>query len=418
MLQLDWGQCLWTGSPGWIHFSKRSTGGVLHTAHPLPGRAYVMVLGIDAPADCWTSNSEGACRFHLGRGSGGQLFTFTGVTGACSSILQYMCFVDLEKGYNSVPWGILWGGSMGCQRYYYKPFGSCVVFALLAGSQALSQPAYRSAQAVPWDWFIMWFSWTFSWGAAWVVEGVQYEGLRIASPLFAGDVALGWFAAESGAAGMRNSLGTLPEKNMDCSLQSLPRVKYFKSLWVLFKSEGELVQNDRQNGAATAEEDLSRWTGSWACRPSSQFPNHSIYIPSPIYGHEVWLITKELQYVQRQPKWVSFAGFTLRDRVRSSHNRKAIGADTLLLHLEWSQPRWFRHLIWMPTGRFPAEVFRVHPTRRRPQGRLRICWKCTYPWWHMDYLASLAAHCDQDLNRWYKIDGCMRASSFMLVTRR
>lgn len=90
------------------------------------------------------------------------------------------------------------------------------------------------------------------------MEGVQYEGLRIASPLFAGDVALGWFAAESGAAGMRNSLGTLPEKNMDCSLQSLPRVKYFKSLWVLFKSEGELVQNDRQNGAATAEEDLSR----------------------------------------------------------------------------------------------------------------------------------------------------------------
>ena len=40
------------------------------------------------------------------------------------------------------------------------------------------------------------------------------------------------------------------------------------------------------------------------------------------------------------------------------------------------------HLIRMPLGRLPGEVFRTRPTGRRPRGRPRICWR--------DYVSRLA----------------------------
>ena len=76
------------------------------------------------------------------------------------------------------------------------------------------------------------------------------------------------------------------------------------------------------------------------------------------------------------------AGISLRDRVRSSVTRERLGLEPLLLRLERSQLRWFRHLVRMPLERLPREVLEACPTGGRPRGRPRTRWR--------DYINSLA----------------------------
>ena len=68
------------------------------------------------------------------------------------------------------------------------------------------------------------------------------------------------------------------------------------------------------------------------------------------------------------------AGFSLRDRVRSSVIREGLRVQPLLLHVKMSQLRWFRHLERMPPCRLPKEVFQAHPAQRRPRSRPRTRW--------------------------------------------
>uniref|UniRef100_A0A3Q1CIM7 Rap guanine nucleotide exchange factor (GEF) 6 n=1 Tax=Amphiprion ocellaris TaxID=80972 RepID=A0A3Q1CIM7_AMPOC len=63
----------------------------------------------------------------------------------------------------------------------------------------------------------------------------------------------------------------------------------------------------------------------------------------------------------------SVGGLSLRDRVTSSDIRRELGVEPLLLRVERSQLRWFGHLIRMPPGRLPLEVFQTRPPGRRPQ---------------------------------------------------
>ena len=78
------------------------------------------------------------------------------------------------------------------------------------------------------------------------------------------------------------------------------------------------------------------------------------------------------------------AGLSLRDRVRSSVIREELGVDPLLLRVERSQMRWLGHLVRMPPGRLPGEVFRARPTGRRSWGRPRtLCGE-------RDYVSRLA----------------------------
>ncbi|TWW71176.1 hypothetical protein D4764_17G0006590 [Takifugu flavidus] len=65
------------------------------------------------------------------------------------------------------------------------------------------------------------------------------------------------------------------------------------------------------------------------------------------------------------------AGLSLRDRVRSSAIREDLGVEPLLLHIERNLMRWLGHLVKMPPGRLPGEVFRAYPSGRRPLGRTR-----------------------------------------------
>ena len=104
----------------------------------------------------------------------------------------------------------------------------------------------------------------------------------------------------------------------------------------------------------------------------------SIFVPTLTYGHDRWVITKRMRSrVQaakmgflRRVAWVS-----LRDRVRSSAIQEGLGAEPLLLCMERSQLRWFGHLMRMPQGRLPREVFLACPSGRRPMGRPRTKWR-------------------------------------------
>ncbi|KAK3528617.1 hypothetical protein QTP70_006030 [Hemibagrus guttatus] len=148
------------------------------------------------------------------------------------------------------------------------------------------------------------------------LEGVRFGDHRISSLIFADDVvllapssldlqhALGHFAAECEAAGMRVSTSrseamVLNRKKVACTLQVggelLPQVEEFKYLGVLFTSEGRMdCEIDRRIGAAAAvmrsmyrsvvvKKELSR--------KAKLSIYQSIYVPTLTYGHELWVMT-------------------------------------------------------------------------------------------------------------------------------
>nr|XP_054589577.1 uncharacterized protein LOC129153652 isoform X2 [Nothobranchius furzeri] len=197
------------------------------------------------------------------------------------------------------------------------------------------------------------------------------------------------FAAECEAAGMRISTSksmVLDRKRVACQLrvggEVLPQVEEFKYLGVLFTSEGRRDREiDRRNGSASAvmrtlnqsvvvKRELSRKARLSIYR--------SIYVPILTYGHELWVVTERTRS-RIQAAEMSFlrrvAGLSLRDRVRSSDIREGLGVEPLLLRIERSQLRWFGHLVRMPPGRLPGEVFRACPAVRRPPGRPRTRWR-------------------------------------------
>ncbi|KAL3045558.1 hypothetical protein OYC64_013764 [Pagothenia borchgrevinki] len=124
-------------------------------------------------------------------------------------------------------------------------------------------------------------------------------------------------------------------------------------------------------------------------RELSQKAKLSVYraisVPTLTYGHEGWVMTERTR-LRIQAAEMGFlrrvAGVSLRDKVRSSVIREGLGVEPLLLRVEWSQLRWFGHLVRMPPGRLSREVFQARPAGRRLRGRPRTRWR--------DYISSLA----------------------------
>ncbi|KAK0140999.1 hypothetical protein N1851_021987 [Merluccius polli] len=267
----------------------------------------------------------------------------------------YVCFVDLEEAFDRVPRGILWG----VLREYGVPAGR-----LVRAIQALYNQNYV---------------------------------VLLASSDHDLQHALGRFAAECEAVGMRFSTFkseamVLCRKTLDCSLRVgsvlLPQVKEFKYLGMLFMSEWKMEREmDRWIGAASAvmralyrtvvvKRELSR--------KAKLSIDQSIYVPTLTYGHELWVVTERTR-LRIQAAEMSFlrrvAGLSLRDRVRSSDIRRELGVQPLR-RKELVEVVRALHLIRMPPGRLPLEVFWVRSTGRRPRGRPRTRWR--------DYISQLA----------------------------
>ncbi|KAI3375036.1 hypothetical protein L3Q82_021553 [Scortum barcoo] len=208
---------------------------------------------------------EEQCGFRPGRGTLDQLYTLHRVLEGLWEFAQpvHMCFVDLEKAFDRVPRGILWGVlrmSMGsgepllrAVRSLYDRSRSLV---RIAGSKSDLFPVHVGLrQGCPLSpvLFIIFMDRISRRSQG--PEGVRFGNHRISSLLFADDVVLmassgqdlqhvlERFAAECEAAGMRISTSkseamVLDRKRVACPLQVggevLPQVEEFKYLGVLF----------------------------------------------------------------------------------------------------------------------------------------------------------------------------------------
>ncbi|KAK3575378.1 hypothetical protein QTP86_025782 [Hemibagrus guttatus] len=194
----------------------------------------------------------------------------------------------------------------------------------------------------------------------------EYHNVLLAPSSLDLQHALGHFAAECEAAGMRISTSkleamVLDRKKVACTLQVggevLPEVEEFKYLGVLFTSEGGMDHeiDIRISGAAAVMR--SRYRSVVVKKELSQKAKlsiyQSIYVSTLTCGHELWVMTE----------------------------REELGVEPLLLHIERVQLWWLGHLFWMPPGRLPGEVFQACPTGNRPRERPRTCWR--------DYVSQL-----------------------------
>ncbi|KAK3537609.1 hypothetical protein QTP70_017005, partial [Hemibagrus guttatus] len=306
----------------------------------------------------------------------------------------HMCFVDLEKAFERVPRDILWevlceygvrGPLLRAVRSLYNWSRSLVRIASCKSDLFPVHVGLRQGCPLSPVLFVVFMDRISRCSQG--LEGVRFGEHMISSLIFADDVvllapssldlqhALGHFAAECEAAGMKVSTSkseaiVLNRKKVACTLQVggelLPQVEEFKSLGVLFTSEGRMDREiDRRIGAAAAvmwsmyrsvvvKKELSR-----KVRLSIY---QSIYVPTLTYGHELWVMTERVRS-RIQAAEMSFlcrvVGRSLRDRVRSSVTREELGVEPLLLHIERGQLRWLGHLFRMPPGRLPGEVGRT-----------------------------------------------------------
>ncbi|KAI3371645.1 hypothetical protein L3Q82_024214 [Scortum barcoo] len=297
----------------------------------LPGKVYARVLERRIRPIVDPRIQEEQCGFRPGRGTLDQLYTLHRVLEGLWEFAQpvHMCFVDLEKAFDRVPRGILWGVlrmSMGsgepllrAVRSLYDRSRSLV---RIAGSKSDLFPVHVGLrQGCPLSpvLFIIFMDRISRRSQG--PEGVRFGNHRISSLLFADDVVLmassgqdlqhvlERFAAECEAAGMRISTSkseamVLDRKRVACPLQVggevLPQVEEFKYLGVLFTSEGKIEREeiDRRIGAASAvmrgrctgpivvvKKELSR-------KAKLSIYDRSIYVPTLTYGHELWVMTE------------------------------------------------------------------------------------------------------------------------------
>ncbi|MDG2555341.1 reverse transcriptase domain-containing protein [Vibrio parahaemolyticus] len=211
----------------------------------LPGKVYSRVLEKRVRSIVEPRIEEEQCGFRPGRGTVDQLFTLARVLEGAWEFAQpvHMCFVDLEKAYDRVPRGILWGvlreyGVGGpLLRAIQSLYRRSMSLVRVAGSKSDLFPVrvgLRQGCPLSPVLFITFMDRISR--RSRVVEGVRFGDGRISSLLFADDVvllapsnsdlqlSLGRFAAECEAAGMRISTSkseamVLSRKRVDCPLQ-------------------------------------------------------------------------------------------------------------------------------------------------------------------------------------------------------
>ncbi|KAK3520789.1 hypothetical protein QTP70_032366 [Hemibagrus guttatus] len=244
----------------------------------LPGKVYSRVLERRVRPLVEPQIQEEQCGFRPSRGTLDQLYTLHRVLKGSWEFAQpvHMCFVDLEKAFDRVPRGILWevlweygvhGPLLRAVRSLCNQSRSLVRIASCKSDLFPVHVGPRQGCPLSPVLFIVFMDRISRHSQR--LEGVRFRDHRISSLIFADDVvllaptsldlqhALGCFAAECEAAGMRVSTSkleamVLDRKKVACTLQIggevLPQVEEFKYLGVLFTSEGRIDRDRLTDG--------------------------------------------------------------------------------------------------------------------------------------------------------------------------
>ena len=154
----------------------------------------------------------------------------------------------------------------------------------------------------------------------------------------------------------------LSGKRVDCPLrvrrELLPQVEEFMYLGVLFISEREMRWDIyRRIGAASAVMQMLKRSvvvkrvnlQVYLC-PNSHLLSWALGSDQKMRS---WIQAAEMSCLRR------VTGLSLRDRGRSLDIQERVRVELQLLHVERSHLRWFRHLVRMPLGCLPGEVFKA-----------------------------------------------------------
>ncbi|KAI3364976.1 hypothetical protein L3Q82_001140 [Scortum barcoo] len=236
--------------------------------------------------------------FVPGRGTVDQLYTLHRVLEGLWEFAQpvHMCFVDLEKAFDRVPRGILWGvlreyGVRGpllrAVRSLYDRSRSLVRIA----GRFLGVARGRRESGLGTTGFHLCFLQMML--SCWLHSSQDLQHV------------LERFAAECEAAGMRISTSkseamVLDRKRVACPLrvggEVLPQVEEFKYLGVLFTSEGKMEREiDRRIGAASAVMRSVYRTvrGEEGAESKGEALDLPVNLRSHLtYGHELWVMTE------------------------------------------------------------------------------------------------------------------------------
>ncbi|TWW53743.1 hypothetical protein D4764_0109230 [Takifugu flavidus] len=205
----------------------------------LPGKVYSGVLERRVRRTVEPRIQEEQCGFRPGRGTVDQLYTLRRVFEGAWEFAQpvHMCFVDLEKAFDRVPRGVLWG--------VLREYGVSGPLIRAVCSHDRCQSLVRIA------------------GIAWIGSLLFADDVvLLASSARDLQLSLDRFTAACEAAGMKISTSkseamVLNRKKVECFLrvkeEILPQVEEFKYLGILFTSEGRMEREiDRRIGAASA----------------------------------------------------------------------------------------------------------------------------------------------------------------------
>lgn len=165
----------------------------------LPGKVYSGVLERRVRRTVEPRIQEEQCGFRPGRGTLDQLWTLGRILEGAWEFAQpvHMCFVDLEKAFDRVPRGILWGVlreygvSDSLIRAVRSLYDRCRSLVRIAGSKSNSFPVrvgLRQGCPLSPILFITFMDRISRRSLG--VEGVRFGDLRIKSLLFADDVVL------------------------------------------------------------------------------------------------------------------------------------------------------------------------------------------------------------------------------------
>lgn len=148
------------------------------------------------------------------------------------------------------------------------------------------------------------------------------------------------------------------------------------------KFETVVLRSERWNipfrfgyDVASFREVCTSW-GLYICeraKKASLFVCQWSFVQNLSYDHKLWLVA------ERKRLQIQAAGMSFLHRVAGLHlwkeDEKLFIIELLVLHIEMSQLRWFEHLVRMPPGRLPEDMFWIcqsrHSSQNKPRTRRR-----------------------------------------------